>query len=228
MRLKALVTTALLAAVCSPAMASTVFFDNFSGAQPNLATQTFNTGATTGFRFWPIGTSGNMDAGRFSVVTSANQIHSSFVGTLDADNSATGKYAVYNGFSNAEGLAYRIVLNNLVAGQTYTFSSALLALTTNAFPQISSLMFRANGVDLVPDSVVTPQPANQGVWGVVTRSFVAAAGSNTLDIVNLGSASNAGNDFGIDNVTVAAAIPLPASALMGVSTLAVATLRRRR
>jgi hypothetical protein len=237
MSVKSLISVAVIA-MAAPAMASTVFFDNLNGAQPDLATQQLSSGATTGFTYWgttnnsvsnPLG--GDMDAGYFSVVNKARDIHNSFVSTLDADNNANGSYAVYNGFSNQEGVAYKIILSNLVAGQSYSFSAALLSLTTTQFPQISAIMFRANGVDLVPDTVVTPQPAGDGTWGIVSRSFVASAGNNVLEIVNLGSASNAGNDFGIDNVTVAsraAVIPLPASAAMGISTLALATLRRRR
>ena len=235
MKLNQFIAAAIVAAAAMPAMAATVFSDNFSGAHPNIATQTFNSGATTGFSYWgttnnsilnPIG--GNMGAGFFSVVNRASDIHSSFVSTLDADNNVGGQYAVYNGFSNLAGTAYSVTLNNLVVGDTYSFSAALLALTTSAFPQISAIMFRANGVDLIPDTVVTPQPVNVGGWETVTRSFVAVAGPNVLRIVNLGSASNAGNDFGIDNIAVVNAIPLPASALMGTSMMAVATLRRRR
>ena len=229
MKLNQLIAAAIVAAAAMPAMAATVFSDNFSGVHPNLVTKTFNSGATTGFNYWgPIGTLGNMGAGSFSVVNRASDIHSSFVSTLDADNNVGGQYAVYNGFSDLTGTAYSVTLNNLVVGDTYSFSAALLALTTSAFPQISAIMFRANGVDLIPDTVVTPQPVNVGGWETVTRSFVAVAGPNVLRIVNLGSASNAGNDFGIDNIAVVNAIPLPASALMGTSMMAVATLRRRR
>jgi len=229
MKLNQLIAAAIVAAAAMPAMAATVFSDNFAGAYPNPPMQTFNSGATTGFNYWgPIGTLGNMGAGSFSVVKRASDIHSSFVSTLDADNNVGGQYAVYNGFSNLDGMAYSVTLNNLVAGDTYSFSAALLALTTATFPQISAIMFRANGVDLIPDTVVTPQPVNVGGWETVTRSFVAVAGPNVLRIVNLGSASNAGNDFGIDNIAVVNAIPLPASALMGTSMMAVATLRRRR
>ena len=39
-----------------------------------------NSGFSTDYTFWPIGTSGDMGAGYYSVVSSANQIHSGFGG----------------------------------------------------------------------------------------------------------------------------------------------------
>ena len=39
-----------------------------------------NTGFSSDYAYWPIGTSGDMNAGYYSVVSSANQIHSGFGG----------------------------------------------------------------------------------------------------------------------------------------------------
>ncbi|MBX9738235.1 MAG: hypothetical protein K2X32_15045 [Phycisphaerales bacterium] len=216
-----------LMSLAGAANAQVVFTDDFSGnTNANLATQTFDTGATTGFTHWTIGTPGDMDAGFFSVVNRARDVHNSFTTSFDADNNPEGAYAIYNGFSNETGNAYRVRLLGLDVGVQYSISVAMLTLAADPpFPQISNIRFTHNLSSLGDDITLTPVPSGQETWTTYTRTFVAT-GEDTLTIQNLGSLSNAGNDFGLDNVSIAR-IPSPgAAALMGLGILA--TKRRRR
>lgn len=224
--------TSIIAAIALLGLAGTanaevVFSDNFSGnANANLTTGTFVTGANTGFNFWPIGTSGDMDAGFFSVVNRARDVHSQFTTSLDAENNPNGAYAIYNGFSNESGTAYSVFLTNLIAGEQYTFSVAMLTLAADPpYPQISTIQFSQNANALGDDITLTPVPSGSEAWTVYSRTFTAT-GEDVLTIRNLAGASNAGNDFGLDNVQISR-IPAPgACAMLGLGMLGAA--RRRR
>ena len=67
------------------------------GFASNLVTngdfESGNSGFSTDYTFWPIGTSGDMDAGFYSVVSSANQIHGGFGGAPQGGS----KFFVANG-----------------------------------------------------------------------------------------------------------------------------------
>lgn len=131
MKLKSMVMVAAVLGGVSGASAATVFLDTFSGPGTNLPTKVFDSGATTAFNHWAIGTPGNMDAGYFSVVNKARDVHAAFVTKLDADNDVNGKYAIVNGFSNLTAMADKVVLAGLVPGATYSFSAAVLPLAPN-------------------------------------------------------------------------------------------------
>lgn len=212
----------------SASFASVIFSDNFSGnANANLASQNFVSGATTGFNFWAIGTSGNMDAGYFSVVSQANQIHSAFHGALDADNNATGAYAVYNAFFSSDAIAYSITLTGLTVGQEYSFGSALIPLAPNPpYPDVSVLRYQLDGVGLGADYTLNPAPMGSEAWINQSRNFFATSTTHTLSIKSVGGVSGAGNDFGVDNVRVEA-VPEPMT-IAGLSVGLAAFLRRRK
>lgn len=228
MKFKSMVMVAAVLGGVSGVSAATVFLDTFSGPGTNLPSKVFDSGATTAFNHWAIGASGDMGAGFFSVVNKARDVHSQFVTKLDADNDVNGKYAIFNGFSSVSAMAYKVVLTGLVPGATYSFSAAVLPLAPNPpYAQNSVIELRHNGSALLPTFQLDPVPANTEEWEVITRSFVATGVSDELTIWNLAGLSNSGNDFGIDNVMVAEVIPLPTSALMGMSGLGMLLARRR-
>lgn len=222
-----LAAAAFATALASSASAQIVHLDTFSGnTDTNLATSTFVTGATTGFNFWANGTPGDMAAGFFSVGSRADLVHSQFSSSADADGNVEGDYAYYNGFQDADGDAYVIRLTSLIVGQQYDLSAMMLTLAPNPpYPQVSNIRFLHNSVALGTDLTLVPAPSGSEVWAQYVRTFVAT-GDDTLVIRNLGGASNAGNDFALDNITVSV-VPTPAAAAaFGLAGLMVA--RRRR
>lgn len=229
--MKKFFAAAIALAMTAPAFAGTVYHDNFDGnTNTNLATKTFASGATTTFNYWgtqknsvsnPVG--GNMDAGYFSVVNKAKDIHSSFITELDADGDVKGSYAVYNGFSNGVGISYSFT-SSLVNGLEHTFSADLIAIALPQFTQNSSIEFSYNGVALTP-TYLLPGGAIGNSWRNVAYKFVATGNSGTFTIKSLAGASNSGNDFGLDNVKITV-VPLPTSALMGAGLLGVLAVRR--
>lgn len=223
-----LLSVLALAATVVSAQANTVFTDDFEGnTNVNLAAQTFSTAATTDFNFWSIGTPGNMDAGYFSVVNKASDVHNLFTSQLDADGNVNGHYSIYNGFSNLDGLAYRTTANVNV-GDTVTVSAYFLTLAANPpFDQNSWIEFRADGAAIGSVIQLLPVPVGTEVWTQYSQSFVASSSSVVIDIVNLGGLSNAGNDFGIDNVAIES-VPEPATmTLLSLAAIAIAKRRKK-
>ncbi|MFT3684746.1 MAG: hypothetical protein QM783_07405 [Phycisphaerales bacterium] len=204
-----------------------VFQDYFDGnTNANLSTQMFASFATTNFAFWPIGTGGDMSEGYFSVVNRANDVHSQFSVSYDADNNPQGSYAAFNGFQNTSGDAYSVHILGLTVGQTYSLSAMLLTLAGDPpYADQTFLRFAQNGNALGSDITLVPVPYGSETWAGYSRDFVAT-GDDTLTIHTIGSGSLSGNDFGLDNVIVQL-VPTPgASALLGVGILA--SSRRRR
>jgi hypothetical protein len=232
MHMKKIISAAIAMAITAPAFAGTLYHDKFDGnANSNLSTQTFASGATTDFNYWgtqnnsvsnPVG--GDMDAGYFSVVNKAQNIHSQFITALDADGNANGSYAVYNGFANGVGISYNFTSNSLVAGLEHTFSADLIAIALPQFTQDSNIEFSYNGVPLTPIYNL-PGGAVGNSWRNVAYSFVPTSASGLFTIKSLAGASNSGNDFGLDNVKITV-VPLPTSALMGAGLLGVLAVRR--
>lgn len=231
--MKKFFAAAIAAVITVPAFANTVVYhDKFNGnTSTNLATQTFASGATTTFNYWgtqnnsvsnPVG--GDMDAGYFSVVNKAQNIHSQFITSFDADNDTNGSYAVYNGFSDGVGISYNFSSNSLVAGAEHTFSADLIAIALPQYTQNSNIQFLYNNVALTP-TYILPGGAIGNSWRNVSYSFTALASSGTFTIKSLAGASNSGNDFGLDNVKITV-VPLPTSALMGAGLLGVLAVRR--
>jgi len=205
------------------------FLDTFNGnTNPVNAGQAFASGATTGFSFWAIGTSGDMDAGFFSVVNKAIDVHSQFHSSLDADNDVNGRYAVYNGFQSVDGLAYSKVMSGLVIGEQYSIDAMFITLAPDPpYNQVSNLRFELDGSALGSDFTLTPVALGSEFWTDYGRTFIATSTSHTLSIKNIGGASNAGNDFGIDNVRIQDA-PVPEPATMTAMALGAAAMLRRR
>ncbi|MFM9873123.1 MAG: PEP-CTERM sorting domain-containing protein [Fimbriimonadaceae bacterium] len=223
-----LLSVLALAATVVSAQANTIFTDDFEGnTNVNLATQTFSSAATTNFSFWEIGTPNNMDAGFFSVVNKASDVHTLFTSKLDADGNNDGHYSVYNGYSNQDGLAYRKTANVNI-GDTVTVSAYFLTLAANPpFDQNSWIEFRAGGAAIGSVIQLLPVPLGTEVWTQYSQSFVATSTSVDIDIVNLGGLSNAGNDFGIDNVKIES-VPEPATLTLLACAAAAFAKRRRK
>ncbi len=218
-------TLTLGALVLCASASQAVFLDKFDGNTPvGLATQTFNTGAQTDFIYWD--QAGDMGESYFSVVNKASDIHSQFVSNLDADNNVNGNYAVYNGFNipDSEKLAYGGTFFGLTAGQQYTFGAYFLTLAPNPpYAQNSFIRIQANG----NDTLVTLIPTANPVWSYYDVTFTSlGSGNDVLKIWSQNTVSDAGNDFGIDNVSIEA-VPEPMTmTVLGLGALA--AFRRKR
>lgn len=235
MHMKRILTAAIAMAIAAPAFAGTVYHDNFDGntdAVLEVLPATFASGATTDFTYW--GTKknsdggsvqpGDMDAGYFSVVNKASDIHGSFLGQLDADNDVNGSYAVYNGFEDGVGISYNFTTGGLSTGLEHTFSADLIAIALPQFTQNSTIEFSYNGVALTPIYNL-PGGATGNSWRNVSYSFIATSSAGLFTIKSLAGDSNSGNDYGLDNVKITV-VPLPTSALMGAGLLGVMGIRR--
>lgn len=232
MKTKALLIGAFT--VLAAASQAVIFIDTFDGNTPaNLDAKVWASGAQTDFNFWGDATDyksvangdGDMHEGLYSVVNKASDIHSQFVSNLDADDNANGVYAVFNGFNvpDTDKLVYGGTFFGLSAGQ-YTFGADFLTLAPNPpYPQESYIKIQGNG-DILD---VTLTPTANPVWTRYEVTFTATGtGTDILKIWNVNSVSNAGNDFGVDNVTVDA-VPEPMTmTVLGLGALA--AVRRKR
>ncbi len=224
---KVLILSLILGSAISAKAA--IFYDDFDGnTNTNLSSGMFDTLATTGFTFWPVGTSGDMDAGYFSVINRAVDVHSQFTNSYDADNNSAGHYAIYNGFSQVNGLAYSVNFTGLTVGEQYSFGAMFITLASNPpYPDVSNLRFQLDGNALGSDFTLVPVPSGSEFWNDYGRTFTATSTSHTLSILNVGSPSGAGNDFGLDNVVFDVS-PVPEPLSITAIAIGAMAMRRRR
>ncbi|RYG47908.1 PEP-CTERM sorting domain-containing protein [bacterium] len=159
--------------------------------------------------------------GRYTVDTNASNNHPLFANFSDHTfGNGSGKYFMANGAANVNEVVWTGYSDTaLVVGETYTFSAWI----ANLYPDTpAELAFDVDGVDL---NIAPYVPTGLGVWTKVSGTFVAVNEFPAYTIFNNQDAG-AGNDFGLDDISVNA-VPEPASmAALGLGGLAL--LRRRR
>jgi hypothetical protein len=217
-----------MSAAGAPAFAADIFNGDF---------ELGNVGFTSAYTFIAPVPNGNTAAAQYTVTNNAFPWNSNFASYFDhTTGTADGHYMVVNGAGVAETVwqnAAPVVLTPGEYNFSFAFSDACCNANFNAGPGPGidpappELMVQLNGVTITPSDLVVGPPS--GVWHVVSQQFsVTTLSTATFSIVNDRLDPN-GNDFGLDDIHVAA-VPEPASwalMIMGFG-LAGATLRRRR
>lgn len=184
-----------------------------------------NTGFNSDYSY--VGTPGPTamyPEGTYTVGTNAADYHNLWasVAAYSGDN-----YLIANGAPGPNVSVWSQMLTGLTVGQTYNFSAYITNVCCNG---------DFTGTNGTPFIVATDNGAftvsgaagATGVWTQLTGSFVATSTSTMLNIFNDNSMAS-GNDFGLDAISVTAAVPEPATwglMILGFGAVG-ATLRRR-
>jgi hypothetical protein len=172
------------------------------GFASNLVTngdfESGNSGFSTDYTFWPIGTSGDMDAGFYSVVSSANQIHSGFGGAPQGGS----QFFVANGATDTSQAVWKSqVISVTKTNQAYRFEAYISSVVNPSLapPRLSFQI--GNGTSWTTlGSTPSLSGAARGQWFF---SFADGIFQQAGDfIIRLRNDSNValGNDLGIDSI----------------------------
>lgn len=194
-----------LAAIALPAQAQIV--QNFDGVNPAFMSDYAQV-------------ANNTAAGEFNIVTNPTLFNAGFASFGD-NTSGVGNMLVANGSTVAGQDVYRQQIT--LSGGLFTFS----AFARSAFPQNGPvLQFFVNGVAQGTSFAVNSDPA--AGFQQFSAVVAVAGGATTFSIRELSLASN-GNDFAIDDISVAVA-PEAGTLVytaLGFVSLGVAARRRR-
>ncbi len=168
------------------------------------------------------------DEGTYSVGTNPNAFHSSWASFGD-HTTGTGNMLLVNGAETPVNIWTGSLTQNLVIGQTYSFSAWLANLypppvspgTTPTAP--AELQFSVDG-NMLGSSVATA--TGVGNWTQFTASFVATDTAPAISVFDWETAAN-GNDFALDDISIVAT-PEPTSWALGLVALALIGVLRRR
>lgn len=141
-----------------------------------------------------------------------------------ASQGGHGYYMLLNGATTGPSTAWNQAVSGLVNGTTYYFSFDIFTAFA-ADNALASLELTLGSVNL--GSVIAPTGTQQ--WKKLFVSFVYD--SNTMggdaSILNLTNIAN-GNDFGIDNIVLSTANPVPEPFTMTLGALGIAAYVRKR
>jgi hypothetical protein len=206
-----------------------------------------NTGFSTDYTFWPIGTTGAMDAGFYSVVSSADQIHSDFRGAPQGGS----KFFVANGAVDTTQAVWKSqVISVTQANVAYRFE-AYISSVVNPSLAPPSLSFQIGNGTTWTTLGATPSlsGASRGEWFYSFADGIFQQAGDFIIRLRNDSAVHTGNDLGIDSIYFGlrsaapsigsnpgstpaifnpAAVPEPGSASLVILGLAAVLARRRR
>ena len=132
---------------------------------------------------------------------------------LDLTAKTGSNYLIANGSGKNNAPVWSQVLNGLTIGQKYDFSAFAVNVCCNSTfggPNISPLIISISSLGTIATSGALGSP---GTWTPFSGSFVADSTSTTLSIfTDVNDLS--GNDFGLDDISVTAAVPEPATWMM--------------
>ncbi|WP_294046956.1 PEPxxWA-CTERM sorting domain-containing protein [Sphingomonas sp.] len=245
---KYLIASAVLAAaVATPAMAATELVTNGNFSQTSrggnfqfgddplsagtvtgwTSTSTATTRAANNYGYNLLVNGSNTGAnadGRFSYTGKE------YLSSVPTGTSSMGNFVVLDGDTLARGVLSQTI-NNLIAGNTYTltFQWGAGQLASRNGATTESLTYSLGNQSFTTNTVNTTSGGNQG-WYTVTQNFVAGGTSQTLSFLSNGTPNGLPPVALLDNVSLTAAVPEPASwALMIVGFGAMGySLRRRR
>ena len=157
-----------------------------------------NSGFSSDYTFWPIGTSGDMSAGYYSVVSSANQIHSGFGGGPQAGSN----FFVANGAVDTTQSVWKSqVISVTQTNAAYRFEAYISSVVnpTLAPPMLS---FQIGDGTTWTTLGATPSlsGAPRGQWYFSFADGIFQQAGNF--IIRLRNDSNVavGNDLGVDSI----------------------------
>ena len=209
-------------ALASPAAANLVINGGFESG---------NTGFTSTYTFVaplavPGGGNNMVPENTYTIGTNAFNQHPSWarVGPFAGAN-----FLIANGSSSNDAAVWAQTLTGLTIGTTYDFSAWAVNVCCNSSfggTNVSPLIMSAGSGTTFASSGVL---GATGIWTKFTGSFVAKNTSTNLSIFTDVNAAS-GNDFGLDNISVVAAIPEPATWMMMLFGFGVvgAAMRRRK
>ena len=192
-----------------------------------------NTGFTSAYTYVaPLAVPGGGDnmvpENTYTIGTNAFNQHPSWasVGPFAGSN-----FLIANGSSSNDAAVWAQTLTGLTIGTTYDFSAWAVNVCcnstfggTNVSPLIMSVGSGGSPTAFASSGVL----GATGIWTKFTGSFVANSTSTNLSIFTDVNAAS-GNDFGLDNISVVAAIPEPSTwALMLLGFGAIGASMRRR
>jgi hypothetical protein len=242
-RFVALAAVAAGLTIASSASAGTIFFEGFDGYTvptangPNTAgVSTSGDSFTTAYSFRTgtanTGPNSMYDEGTWTIGTNPIDVHNLWI-----DKPSDNPFLMLNGAttdSSPPPTAYESNGVSVAAG-SYDYSYQVLNLCCNAAgptgtPSVLQLWYFAPGSSTPTniDFTVSTTPAANG-WQTVSGTFFVP----TAGVIHLGlsddSAIASGNDFGVDNISLAS-VPEPASWALMITGFgaAGAMLRRRR
>jgi len=157
-----------------------------------------NTGFSTDYTFWPIGTTGAMDAGFYSVVSSADQIHSDFRGAPQGGS----KFFVANGAVDTTQAVWKSqVISVTQANVAYRFE-AYISSVVNPSLAPPSLSFQIGNGTTWTTLGATPSlsGAPRGQWFYSFADGIFQQAGDFIIRLRNDSAVHTGNDLGIDSI----------------------------
>ena len=222
--------------ILSAVVAAFAMAPSIASAATNLITNGDFSAGFTGFttQYSQVAATPNsmVPEGNITIAASPQSVHDSWV-ALPGSN----PMLIANGAANTDLTIWQSSAIAVTSGTNYTFAADVMNVccvsTFNGPNNPSSILFQVSTdggttwADLV--SHTTNPPGDAGLVAALSTPWAAAASGNiSLRAINeLGAAS--GNDFAIDNLSFASAVPEPGTwALAGIALMGIGFVRRRR
>ena len=156
-----------------------------------------NTGFTSEYTNWPIGTPGDMSEGRYSVVKLPSQVHANFCSGCGDHTSGTGNQMVVNAASSEKVIWSPTQPIAVTPNTDYQFTYWVQTAVNGNDASPSQLQLFANTVPVGPKYVAN---ATTGVWKLFIYNW--NSGSNTTVNLQLKNENftPGGNDFALDDI----------------------------